>query len=151
MDITILACGKIKKGSISELLDHYSKQLHWNVVTKEIIVSQNDAVSKKREENKLLMQAISDQAYVIALDETGKDFTSREVASIFDKQQQLSTKHIQIIIGGADGLAKELLNRASIKLRFGKQTWPHKLVRLMLVEQLYRAQSILDNHPYHRD
>ena len=151
MDITILACGKIKKGSISELLNHYSKQLHWNVVTKEIIVSQNDSVSKKREENKRLIEALSDQAYVIALDETGKDFTSREIAGVFDKQQQLSTKHIQIIIGGADGLTKELLDCASIKLRFGKQTWPHKLVRLMLIEQLYRAQSILDNHPYHRD
>ncbi|MGB1077193.1 MAG: 23S rRNA (pseudouridine(1915)-N(3))-methyltransferase RlmH [Bdellovibrionales bacterium] len=151
MDITILACGKMKKEAYSELLDHYQKQFKWKVSVKEINVSQNDPAAKKREENKQLISFLEPDSYVIALDETGKDLSSREISQIFDKQQQISTKKIQIIIGGSDGLERELLAKASTVLRFGKQTWPHKMVRLMLFEQLYRVQSILDGHPYHRD
>jgi 23S rRNA (pseudouridine1915-N3)-methyltransferase len=151
MNITILACGKMKKGSMTELLIHYEKQFKWTVKTKEINVSNTDPISKKREENKQLLSLLSPDAYIIALDETGKDLSSRDIAAIFKKQQDISTKNIQIIIGGADGLEDEIRNKASTILRFGKQTWPHKVVRLMLFEQLYRAQSIIDNHPYHRD
>lgn len=151
MNITILACGKMKKGSMTELLDHYHKQFKWNVKIKEITISTTDPVSKKREENKQLLSLLTPDSYVIAMDETGKDLTSRELASTIKKQQDISRKHIQIIIGGADGLTDETRAKANIILRFGKQTWPHKIVRLMLLEQLYRAQSIIDNHPYHRD
>jgi len=147
----ILACGKIKKGPYSELLNHYAKQFKWNVSVKEIVVSQSDASVKKKEENQRLKTLLIPNACVLVLDETGKDFSSRDIAAIFEKQQQLSVKNIQIIIGGADGLESDILSKASYVLRFGKQTWPHKMVRLMLFEQLYRAQSILDNHPYHRD
>jgi len=152
MNITILACGKIKKGGdISPLLDHYKKQFKWSVTVKEISVSQSDPVSKQREENKALCELIVPGAYVIVLDETGVDLTSRQFADIFKQQQDVATKHVHIIIGGADGLLPEVMSKASKVIRLGKLTWPHKMVRLMVFEQLYRAQSILDGHPYHRD
>ena len=151
MNITILACGKIKKDSTSDMLDHYQKQFKWSVKVKEFNVSVNDAVAKKKQENELLLEAIDNGAYLIVLDETGKDIGSRDFAALIEKQQQISTKHIQIVIGGADGLTDEVRKRANYMLRFGKMTWPHKMVRLMLFEQIFRAQSIIDNHPYHRD
>ncbi len=151
MNIMILACGKMKKGALSELISHYHKQIHWSVKIKEINISESDPVTKNHKENKEIKGSLLPEAYVIALDETGKDFKSREIAGLIDQQQQSSTKHIQIIIGGVDGLNPETLNKAHVTLRFGQQTWPHKLVRVMLYEQLYRVQSILDSHPYHRD
>ena len=151
MNIMILACGKIKKGAIQELLEHYKKQLKWNVSVKEINVTHSDPAVKKREENKQLLSLLSSDAYIIVLDETGKDLTSREIALLFDRQRHLSRKQIQIVIGGSDGLESDVLKQASTVLRFGKQTWPHKIVRLMLFEQLFRTQSIFEGHPYHRE
>ncbi len=151
MDITILACGKIKKDGFSDLIKHYEKQLKWKVSVKEINISQTDPSLKNEQENKKLLTLISDDAYLIVMDETGKNSSSKEIAKIFSKYQQSSQKHMQIVIGGSSGLCEEILDKASIVLSFGKQTWPHKMVRPMLFEQIYRAQTILDGHPYHKE
>lgn len=151
MDITILACGKIKKDGFLDLIKHYEKQLKWKVSVKEINISQTDESVKNEQENKKLLSLIADDAYLIVLDETGKNVSSKEMATIFSKHQQSSQKHMQIIIGGSSGLNAQILQKASVVLSFGRQTWPHKMVRLMLFEQLYRSQTILDGHPYHKE
>ena len=90
-------------------------------------------------------------ASLIVLDEKGKSLPSTHFAKKLEDLQQLKPGKIQCVIGGADGLSEDIRRRADLLLGFGAQTWPHMLARVMLVEQIYRAQQILANHPYHRE
>ena len=94
---------------------------------------------------------ISEHAFVIVLDEKGNGLRSLDFAKTLENFQHTGETHIQFIIGGADGLTDEIKGRANLLLSFGQQTWPHMLARVMLLEQIYRAQQILNNHPYHRE
>ena len=85
------------------------------------------------------------------MDEKGKNLTSRDFADTFEKWQLNGQSKINIVIGGADGFSKDFKKKADMLLSFGQMTWPHMLARAMLYEQIYRAQQILANHPYHRD
>jgi len=85
------------------------------------------------------------------MDERGQTIKSVAFAEIFQKQMDIGHTHFQFIIGGADGLTQEVRERSNLLLSFGAQTWPHMLARIMLLEQIYRAQQILDGHPYHRE
>jgi 23S rRNA (pseudouridine1915-N3)-methyltransferase len=96
-----------------------------------------------------VLQALPRQAYMIALDERGKDFTTLQVSEQMKHWQQ-ETPSVAFLIGGADGLAPELKSRAQSQWRLSSLTLPHGLVRVMLAEQLYRAWSLLQGHPYHR-
>ena len=98
-----------------------------------------------------LLKNLANDAVIIAMDERGKTLPSREFAQKFQNWQNEGQSHVQFFIGGADGLNDEIRKRAQLLLSFGKQTWPHMLARIMLLEQIYRAQQILKNHPYHRD
>jgi 23S rRNA (pseudouridine1915-N3)-methyltransferase len=104
----------------------------------------------KAAEGELLLQHLQD-AYVIACDEHGKAHPSRAFAQKIGRLRDDGTRRLVLIIGGADGLAPEVLARADETLAFGVQTWPHALVRAMLAEQVYRAVTILAGSPYHRD
>jgi len=86
----------------------------------------------------------------VALDEKGDEFTTREFASWLDARRQAG-RELAFIIGGPDGLDPDVLARADFKLSLSRLTLPHALVRVLLAEQLYRAQSVLENHPYHRE
>lgn len=86
----------------------------------------------------------------IALDERGRDLTTRELASWLDKKQE-NGRDIALMIGGPDGLAQRIKEGAAQQLRLSRMTLPHGLARVLLAEQLYRAISLLQNHPYHRD
>lgn len=105
----------------------------------------------KERESDALLQAISPNSFLIVLDENGKDMKSRELASLFEKQLNNGCKEIVFAIGGADGHSQSLKSRANFTLAFSKLTWPHKLIRAMASEQIYRAMTILTNSPYHRD
>jgi len=98
----------------------------------------------------LLEKAIPDRAVVVALDERGTVMSSPDFAQALAKVRDDGAQDLALLIGGADGLAKELRGRAALKLSFGKMVWPHMLVRVMLSEQLYRAATILAGGPYHR-
>lgn len=102
----------------------------------------------QKEELEKLKSKISPTSSLIVLDEKGKSFSSIEFSKKLDS---LENSNLQIIIGGADGLDDDIRNRADLLISFGKQTWPHMMVRVMVMEQLYRAQQILANHPYHRE
>jgi 23S rRNA (pseudouridine1915-N3)-methyltransferase len=88
---------------------------------------------------------------LIALDERGKTLGSRDFAGRLKGWEDQGAAEIVFLLGGADGLAPEIRDRASFVLSLGQMTWPHLLARAMLVEQIYRAQQILAGHPYHRD
>ena len=106
-------------------------------------------------EAELLLGAVPEGARVVLLDEGGKDFTSRELAGLVSSERGGGAGALAFLIGGADGFADalraDLAPRTAATLRFGRAVWPHRLARLMLAEQLYRAATILTGHPYHRD
>ena len=104
----------------------------------------------KRREARLLLDVLPDDAYVVALDGRGKQLSSEALAKKLQTLQDDGQRTALFVIGGADGHDQSLLDRANFTLSLGPQTWPHMLVRVMLAEQLYRADSILKGHPYHR-
>ncbi|MDX2073331.1 MAG: 23S rRNA (pseudouridine(1915)-N(3))-methyltransferase RlmH [Alphaproteobacteria bacterium] len=140
MKVTIAAIGKMKDASPEAmLLREYIKRLSWKITIKEC---KDDAG---------LLAACAGCEKLIALDERGRDMGSRELAAQFSAWQQQGISTLGIAIGGAGGLHKSVRDKAHLLLAFGRATWPHMLVRAMLAEQLYRASTIMDGHPYHRD
>lgn len=144
MKITLLAIGKIK-GAYAELCSDYAKRLSTNFQIKELTAASQKA------EGAALLATMPDKAFLVLLDERGKDLSSRELADKFQDWQEQGHLNLVFMIGGADGHTDEVKKRANFTLGLGKKTWPHKMARLMLLEQLYRAQQINKGHPYHRD
>ena len=102
-------------------------------------------------EAELILAALPSGAHLVALDEHGTAWSSRDLAEKLADWRDHGTATLAFAIGGAEGLARAVLDRADAVLSLGAMTWPHLLVRGMLLEQLYRAQQILAGHPYHRD
>ncbi|TAH36127.1 MAG: 23S rRNA (pseudouridine(1915)-N(3))-methyltransferase RlmH [Alphaproteobacteria bacterium] len=151
MKITIIAIGKSKRDAVAELCAEYEKRLSWPV---KILESDSKGANKpniKEIEAEQIAAQIPKGAMIVALDERGKNPTSKEFAESIKSWQNAGQSHLCFIIGGADGLDIGILKRADYKLAFGAMTWPHRLVKVMLLEQIYRAKTILDGHPYHRD
>lgn len=105
----------------------------------------------RTEETQKLIEGLPDGSALVLLDERGKPKTSRQFAKLLSDQRDLGPPHLVFLIGGADGFDPEVLPSQAQKLSFGVQTWPHKLVRVMLAEQVYRGLGILAGTPYHRD
>lgn len=105
----------------------------------------------KKEEAKLFLNQIENSDLVILLDEKGKEFTSREFAQKLNNYQNNSIKRVCFLIGGAYGFSDEIYSRANEKLSLSKMTFTHQMIRLFFVEQIYRADQILQGKPYHND
>ena len=101
-------------------------------------------------EEKRILEAMPADAFLVVLDERGVAPTSQELAGYLKKWQQ-NGRHVCMVIGGADGLTEHIKQQAGLMLRLSSLTLPHGMVRVLLTEQLYRAVSILHNHPYHRE
>jgi 23S rRNA (pseudouridine1915-N3)-methyltransferase len=152
MNLLIAAIGKSKPGPERVLYEHYAKRIPWKMTLKEYeLKKQLPSLQRKEQEADLLLDAVKQADYVIALDEKGKDLNSIAFAAQLQKCQDQDRHNIAFIIGGADGLHDTIQKRADLLLSFGRLTWPHMLVRGLLAEQLYRSYSILSNHPYHRE
>lgn len=146
MKIVVAAIGKCKKNSPEKMLiDEYIKRSGWDVMIKE---ADN---SSQEEEAKYLQAAIPQGAKVIVLDERGLNIGSRELAEKIENWQINGCSEICFLIGGADGHLQSTRDRADLVLSFGKLTLPHILMRAVLMEQIYRIQTIIAGHPYHRD
>lgn len=146
MKITIVAIGKCKKNSPeAQIIAEYIKRSAWQVSIKE---ADN---SNQREEAKFLQAAIPSGAKVIVLDERGENLKSLELAQKFETWQLNGCSEVCFLIGGADGHLPETRKRADLILSFGKLTLPHILMRAVLSEQIYRIQTIINHHPYHRE
>lgn len=145
MKIDILAIGKCKKGSPEEILiKEYQKRMDWSV---QIIEKDNDERAK---EAAFLLSHIPPQAKVIVLDERGDNLSSIELAEKIKDWQLEGVSKICFLIGGADGHTDEIRQKADLILSFGRLTMPHMLIRAVLAEQIYRLETILKGHPYHR-
>ncbi len=144
MKISLLSIGKLK-GPYADLCADYTKRLTHTFKLKEMTAASQKA------EGQALIAALPPKAFLVVLDEHGQDLSSRAFAEKLQNWQEQSTTELVFAIGGADGHTKEVKERANFTLGLGQKTWPHKLARVMFLEQLYRAQQINAGHPYHRD
>ncbi len=153
MHIILSAIGKLKKKSPEyELMASYLKRSKWSVEVKEYEEKRTLSGEKLKDaEADLLLSSIPEKAKVVVLDEHGSTLTSREFAGKLRNWQMNGTGTVVFLIGGADGHGKKAKERADLMLSFGRMTLPHFLMRVVLSEQIYRAQTILSGHPYHRD
>ena len=145
MHITIAAIGKLKDLALKSLYDEYYKRLEWKITLHEF-----EAKASPEQESSCLLGAIPSSTFLITLDEKGENLTSEEFSTCLQDIQLYHQGKLGLIIGGADGLSKETKDKSQKSISFGRMTWPHLFVRIMLMEQLYRAQQILKGHPYHR-
>lgn len=151
MKITIICIGILKSGPEYDLLKEYLKRFQWTVDILELPSKKGlQGITLKEFEAKQILSHLPAGAPLFALDERGTNLTSPDFAKLFGGLQNSGKSHLYFCIGGADGLHESVHKRAAKLLSFGQLTWPHMLVRVMLVEQLYRAQQILAGHPYHR-
>jgi 23S rRNA (pseudouridine1915-N3)-methyltransferase len=152
MQITIAAIGRDRSGPTSELFQLYRKRCPWPVSLVELpLKSIEPAARRLADEADRLTQALPEGAAMIALDERGDDLASQALADRIQGFRDAGRRALGFVIGGPDGLSPDLLARADLRLAFGRQTWPHRLVRAMLAEQIYRAATITTGHPYHRE
>jgi 23S rRNA (pseudouridine1915-N3)-methyltransferase len=159
MRLLVAAIGRLKDGPERELAERYRKRAEqagrrigfraMEVV--EIRESRAQELGKRRiEESIALANVIPSQAATVILDEGGENLDSAALAAQLARWRDSGAPAAAFLIGGDEGLADSLRDKAKLKLAFGTATWPHQLVRVMLMEQLYRAVAILSGHPYHR-
>ncbi|HEV3373541.1 MAG TPA: 23S rRNA (pseudouridine(1915)-N(3))-methyltransferase RlmH [Xanthobacteraceae bacterium] len=159
MRILIAAVGRLKQGPERELAERYRKRAAdfgrkvglqtFDIV--EIRESRADNVERRMvEESIAVANVVPERAVTVILDERGSTMNSAAFAGRLQDWRTAERPALVFIIGGADGLASSLRDKADLALAFGPLTWPHQLVRIMLLEQLYRAVTILGGHPYHR-
>jgi 23S rRNA (pseudouridine1915-N3)-methyltransferase len=150
--IIIAAVGRLRDAPSRALFDEYAGRLVWPLTLREVELKRAmPAASAKIEEARLLLDAIGDRATLVALDEHGAEWSSGEFARRIGLWRDDGVSELAFAIGGADGHGEALTRRARATVAFGRMTWPHRLARVMLAEQIYRAQQILAGHPYHRD
>lgn len=157
MRINLVCMGKTDDKEIINLVKYYQNRLpkYWNFEIIEIADVKNAKNLSpdllKKEEGKLFLNLIENSDTVVLLDEKGKQFTSREFASKIDNWMTSSVKKVSIFIGGAYGFSEEMYERANEKMSLSKMTFTHQMIRLFFVEQIYRADQILQGKPYHND
>ncbi|HEX2764491.1 MAG TPA: 23S rRNA (pseudouridine(1915)-N(3))-methyltransferase RlmH [Allosphingosinicella sp.] len=139
MRLHIIARGKIGRGPEAELVERYLKRVAWPVALTEL------------PEKGGRLPVAAERSVTILLDEKGEALSSTELAGRLEGWRDDGHREARFLIGGADGFSTEERSGADLLLSFGRATWPHLLVRAMLAEQLFRATSILANHPYHRE
>lgn len=156
MNIIVLAVGTKMPSWVNEAVNEYTKRFgrHIRYVLKEIKPEKRVAgvgvAQVMAAEEKRILEALPEQALIVALDERGIAPTSMQLADYIGQWQQNGVS-VCFIIGGADGMSSTLKQRANLLMRLSNLTLPHGMVRVLLTEQLYRAVSILHNHPYHRE
>ena len=138
MLLHVIARGKIGRSSEAELVERYLKRIAWPTKLTEL-------------SERAALPAASTASVTVLLDERGKALSSMDLARQLERWRDRGTREARFVIGAADGHSPEERTSADLLISFGPATWPHLLVRAMLAEQLFRATSILANHPYHRE
>lgn len=157
MRINLLCIGKTDNKEISSLIQYYQNRLpkHWNFEITEIPDVKNAKNMTpeilKKEEAKLFLNFIENSDVTVLLDEKGKQFNSREFSSKIENWMNASVKKVNFLIGGAYGFSEEIYSRANEMMSLSKMTFTHQMIRLFFVEQIYRADQILQGKPYHND
>lgn len=159
MKITVITVGKIKEKYLKDAIDEYSKRLGKYCKLEIVEVADEktpdnasevveDAIRSKEAER--ILKYIKDDAYIITLEIGGKQLSSENMADMIDKLGVQGTSHIIFIIGGSIGLGKAVLAKSNYALSFSKMTFPHQLMRVILLEQVYRSFRIINGEPYHK-
>lgn len=159
MNIQIICIGKLKEKYWTEAIKEYSKRLS-RFCTLEIVelkesllpnnASPADEEKVKLEEGREILKAIKDGTYVITLEIKGKSLSSEELASKIDELGIIGRSNVAFVIGGSLGLSPEVSKRADFKLSFSKMTFPHQMMRVILLEQIYRSFKINRHEAYHK-
>ncbi len=156
MKITLLLTGKTSKPFIKEHIDALEKRIS-RYCDFEIIEIKTERYSSaltaneiKKKEAKLILNKIKDKDFLIALDENGKQFSSRKFAEVLERHS-LGYQKLVFIVGGAFGFDSKVLERVNTKISLSSMTFTHQLIRVIFLEQLYRAFTILNNEKYHND
>ena len=159
MFVQIVTVGKLKEKYLQQGIEEYAKRLGPYLKLQIIEVpdekapetmSDAEVQQVKRREGERILSHIRPEAHVVALAIDGQMWSSEELAANLDKLGTYGTSHVAFVIGGSNGLADDVLRRAQQKLSFGRVTYPHQLMRLILVEQVYRAVKIMRGEPYHK-
>lgn len=159
MHLHVIAVGRLKQGPERELAERYrerfddlGRKLGFRSLTVHEIAESRarDTATRMSEEGAAISALLPDKAVLVTMDERGTSIDSAGFARDLAKARDESVPHYVFVIGGADGLSPELRRKAKRSIAFGSATWPHQMVRVMLLEQIYRAATILAGHPYHR-
>lgn len=159
MKITLVTVGKIKEKFFTDAITEYSKRLSRYCKLDIIQVTDEKTPDKaseteerqiKEKEGERILTQIRDDAYVIALAIEGQMLSSEELAEKIERLAISGQSHIMMVIGGSLGLSEAVLKRADYKLSFSKMTFPHQLMRVILLEQIYRSYRIISGQPYHK-
>lgn len=159
MRIVVVAIGRLKQGPERELAERYrerfddmGRKLGFRAIEiHEISESRaHDAASRIAQEATAISALVPEKSAVVTLDERGETVDSAAFARYLGRWRDEAVPTAVFIIGGADGLSPDLRRISKLSMAFGKATWPHQMVRVMLLEQIYRAATILSGHPYHR-
>jgi 23S rRNA (pseudouridine1915-N3)-methyltransferase len=159
MNITIISVGKLKEKYLKLGIEEFAKRLSKYCKLDMIELddekcpenlSEKDMILVKEKEGKKILSKIKNNSYVIALAIDGKNLSSEELANTMSTLAVRGNSHLTFIIGGSLGLSDEVLSRADYKLSFSKMTFPHQMMKLILLEQIYRSYRINNNEPYHK-
>jgi 23S rRNA (pseudouridine1915-N3)-methyltransferase len=151
LELVVVAVGRSRDAPIAALIEDYARRCAWPIRLVEVQAKTSTPPERRiAAETDLLLAAIPSGAAAVALDERGRDLTSTDIARHLGAWRDEGRRTAAFLIGGPDGLDQSALASCHLRLAFGRQTWPHRLVRVMLAEQLYRATTILAGHPYHR-
>jgi 23S rRNA (pseudouridine1915-N3)-methyltransferase len=159
MRLVVISIGRLKQGPERELAERYRERFDdigrklgfRGLEIHEIPESRaRDAATRISDEAAAISAAIPEKSVLVALDERGDNIDSAAFARLLGRWRDEAVANTIFVIGGADGLSPDLRRKARLSVAFGSATWPHKMVRVMLLEQLYRAATILAGHPYHR-
>ena len=156
MKIKLLVVGKTSNSHLSSLINDYSKRINYYMKF-EIIMINNVKLKKinplelKKIEGNSLLKKINKKDLVFLLDEKGDSYSSIQFSELIEKKTITKSKDLIFVIGGAYGFSSDLYDRCNSKISFSKMTTSHQLIRLFMVEQLYRALTIINNNPYHNN
>jgi 23S rRNA (pseudouridine1915-N3)-methyltransferase len=159
MRVVVIAIGRLKQGPERELAERYRERFDdigrklgfRGLEIHEIAESRaRDTATRMAEEAAAISALIPEKYLLVALDEHGENVDSAAFARNLGRWRDQSVANTIFTIGGADGLSPDLQRKAKLRIAFGSATWPHQMVRVMLLEQIYRAATILAGHPYHR-
>ena len=157
MKIAFMVVGKTTDTDLQKLQDQYCQRLkHYvnfeNIIIPELKNTKSLSIEQQKDkEGELILKSLADANEVILLDEKGTQFTSLEFSQQIEKQLGSGKKKIVFVIGGPYGFSKDVYKTANSKISLSKMTFSHQMIRLIFVEQLYRAMTILKNEPYHHE
>ena len=159
MKLKVISIGQLKNNPILEIQRDYESRILSlsksvgikNLEIKELPISKKSSIKERqKEEAKIISQHIKQDNLNVFLDGKGENINSVDISQIISKSS-FDDKDLVFFIGGPDGFDEKIIKVANKIISFGRVTWPHKLIRIMLLEQLYRGVTILNNHPYHRN